>query len=84
MCAMGEDETVEHVVVECGRFERDRRGKWWKWLTELGYNSDERVEKIEGRDGFNCWEYVGVEAEQEMGTKFKERLAHGLYVRGAP
>ena len=46
MCDMGEDESVEHVVVlECEKYERDRMEMMQEILTELGHSWDERVEK---------------------------------------
>ena len=49
MCDMGVDETVEHVVLECVRYERDRNEMMQVVLTELGHNGNERVEKT-GRE----------------------------------
>ena len=45
MCDLGEDETVEHVMLECERYERDRREMMQVVLAELGHNRNERVEK---------------------------------------
>ena len=45
MCDMGEDESVEHVVLGCGMYERFRMEMMQVMLTELGHNWDERVEK---------------------------------------
>ena len=44
MCDMGEDESVEHVVLECEKYERDRMEMMQVILTELGHSWDERVE----------------------------------------
>ena len=49
MCDMGEDESVEHVVLECEKYERDRMEMLQVILTELGHSWDERVEKT-GRE----------------------------------
>ena len=49
MCNMGEDESVEHVVLECEKYERDRMEMMQVILTELGHGWDERVEKT-GRE----------------------------------
>ena len=49
MCDMGEDESVEHVVLECEKYERDRMEMMQVILTELGPSWDERVEKT-GRE----------------------------------
>ncbi|MPC59521.1 hypothetical protein E2C01_053544 [Portunus trituberculatus] len=38
VCDMGEDETVEHVVWECERYERERRKMLQVILTELEHN----------------------------------------------
>ncbi|MPC41948.1 hypothetical protein E2C01_035558 [Portunus trituberculatus] len=42
---MWEDETVEDVVLECEKYERERREMMQVILTELGHNRDERVAK---------------------------------------
>ncbi|MPC65527.1 hypothetical protein E2C01_059664 [Portunus trituberculatus] len=49
MCDMGEDETVEHALLECEKYERDRHEMIQMILSELGHNRDERVEKT-GRE----------------------------------
>ena len=49
MCDMGEDESVEHVVLECEKYERDRMEMMQVILTELRHSWDERVEKT-GRE----------------------------------
>ena len=49
MCDMGEDKSVEHVVLECEKYERDRMEMMQVILTELGHSWDERVEKT-GRE----------------------------------
>ena len=49
MCDMGEDESVEHVVLECEKYERDRMEMMQVILTELGHSWEERVEKT-GRE----------------------------------
>ena len=41
---------MEHVVLECEKYERDRMEMMQVILTELGHRLDERVEKT-GRDG---------------------------------
>ena len=49
MFDMGEDELVEHVVLECEKYERDRMEIMQVILTELGHSWEERVEKT-GRE----------------------------------
>ncbi len=49
MCDMGEDETVEHVVLECAKYARDRYEMMQVVLTELGHTGNDRVEKT-GRE----------------------------------
>ena len=49
MCNMGEDETVEHVVLECEKYDRERREMMRVILLELGCNENELVEKT-GRE----------------------------------
>ena len=38
MCDMGEHESVEHVVLECEKYERDRMEMMQVILTELGHS----------------------------------------------
>ena len=45
---MGEDESVEHVVLECDKYERDRI-EMIASDSDLGHSWDERVEKT-GRE----------------------------------
>ena len=47
MCARGEDETVEHVILECEKYDRDRREMMRVILPELGCRVNEKVEKTE-------------------------------------
>ena len=47
MCARGEDETVEHVILECEKYDRDRREMMGVILPELGCRVNEMVEKTE-------------------------------------
>ena len=49
MCDMGEDETVEHVVLECEKFERDRMEMIRVILTEMGREMNEVIERT-GRE----------------------------------
>ncbi|MPC38231.1 hypothetical protein E2C01_031736 [Portunus trituberculatus] len=49
MCDSGEDETVEHVMLECVKYVRDRYEMIQVVLAELGHNKNERVEKT-GRE----------------------------------
>ena len=43
MCDMGEDETVEHVVLECEMYDRDRMEMMHVILTEMGCEMIERT-----------------------------------------
>ena len=56
-CNMGEDASVEHVVLECEKYERDRVEMMQVILTELEHGLDERVEKT-GREWCCCWDCV--------------------------
>ena len=38
MCDIGEDEFEDHVVLECEKYERDRREMIQEILTQLGHN----------------------------------------------
>merc|ERR1712035_249456 len=49
MCDMGEDETVEHVVLECERYNRERMEMMRVVLVEMGYEANVRVERT-GRE----------------------------------
>ena len=58
MCDMGEDETVEHVVLECDKYDRDRmemmrdsdwNGTWNEWSY---------WKKLEGNGWCCCWDCV--------------------------
>ena len=49
MCDMGENESVEHVVLQCEKYERHRVEMMQVILTELGHSLDERVERT-GRE----------------------------------
>ena len=49
MCDMGENESVEHVVLQCEKYERRRVEMMQVILTELGHSLDERVERT-GRE----------------------------------
>ncbi|MPC68444.1 hypothetical protein E2C01_062646 [Portunus trituberculatus] len=53
MCDMGEDETVEHVVLECVKYARDRNEIMQVVLRELGNVSVEMI-GIKGRNGWCC------------------------------
>ena len=44
-CDMGEDETVEHVILECQRYSRERNEMMQVTLSELGCNVGELLEK---------------------------------------
>ena len=45
MCDMGEDETVEHVVLECEKYNRERIVMMRVVLTEMGCEMNEVMEK---------------------------------------
>ena len=45
MCDMGEDESVEHIFLECEGYERERWEMMQTTLRELGSEVNERVEK---------------------------------------
>ena len=44
---MGEDESLEHGVLKCEKYERDKMEMMQVILTELGHRCDERLEKTE-------------------------------------
>lgn len=45
MCDMGEDETIEHVMLECEKYDRDRIEMMRVIFPELGWDESERMEK---------------------------------------
>ena len=49
MCDREEDETVVHVILECEKYDRERREMMRVILLELGCNENELVEKT-GRE----------------------------------
>ena len=50
-CDMGEDESVEHVVLEYEKYERDRMEMMQVILIELGHNWNESGEDRKGMNG---------------------------------
>ena len=49
MCDMGEDETVEHVILECKKYDHDRMEMMHVILTEMGREMNEVIKKA-GRE----------------------------------
>ena len=49
MCDMGEDETVEHVILKCEKYDHDRMEMMRVILTEMGRQMNE-VFKRTGRE----------------------------------
>ena len=45
MCDMGEDEMVEHVVLECVKYDRDNMEMMRVILTEMGREMNEVIER---------------------------------------
>ena len=80
MCDMGEDESVEHVVLECEKYERDRMGMMQVILTELGHSWDERVEKT-GREWMVLLLGLCKETNERMIEAVKEFLEKMWRVR---
>ncbi|XP_063877492.1 uncharacterized protein LOC135109778 [Scylla paramamosain] len=73
MCDMGEDETVEHVVLECVQYARDRNEMMQVILTELGHDRNERVEKT-GKEWMVLLLGLCREANERMIEAVKEFL----------
>ncbi|MPC86292.1 hypothetical protein E2C01_081115 [Portunus trituberculatus] len=69
MCDLGEDETVEHVILECVKYARDRYEMMQMVLTEQGHNRNERVEKM-GRE----WMVVLLGLKREMNERMIEAV----------
>ena len=42
LCDMGEDESLEHGVLKCEKYERDKMEMMQGILTELGHSWDEK------------------------------------------
>ena len=80
MCDMGEDESVEHVVLECEKYERDRMEMMQVILTELGHRLDERVEKT-GREWMVLLLGLCRETNERMIEAMKEFLEKKWCVR---
>ena len=49
ICDMGEDETIEHVVLECEKYDRDRIKMMGVTLTEMGREMNDVIERT-GRE----------------------------------
>ena len=49
MCDIGEDKTVEHVVLECEKYDHDRMEMMGGILTEMGHKMNEVIERT-GRE----------------------------------
>ncbi|XP_063861501.1 uncharacterized protein LOC135101456 [Scylla paramamosain] len=73
MCDMGEDVTVEHVVLECVKYARDRNEMMQVILTELGHDRNERVEKT-GKEWMVLLLGLCREANERMIEAVKEFL----------
>ena len=81
MCNMGEDETVEHVVLECEKYDRERREMMRVILLELGCNENELVEKT-GREWMVLLLGLCGETTETMIGAVKEYLERMWCVRG--
>ena len=73
MCDMGEDETVEHVVLECERYNRERMEMMRVVLVEMGYEANVRVERT-GREWMVLLLGLCDESTERMITAVKEFL----------
>ncbi|MPC87583.1 hypothetical protein E2C01_082449 [Portunus trituberculatus] len=73
MCDSGEDETVEHVMLECVKYARDRYEMIQVVLTELGHDRNERVEKT-GRE----WMVVLLGLSKETNERIIEAVKEFL------
>ena len=57
MCERGEDETVEHMVLECEKYDCDRMEMMRMILTEIGCEINEVIERT-GKERMVCWDCV--------------------------
>ena len=73
MCDMGVDETVEHVVLECERYYRERMEMMQVVLDEMGYEVNVRVERT-GREWMVLLLGLCDESTERMITAVKEFL----------
>ena len=73
MCDMGEDETVEHVMLECEKYDRDRAEMMRVILPELGCNVNEMVEKT-GKEWMVLLLGLSTETTEVMIAAVKEYL----------
>ncbi|MPC99238.1 hypothetical protein E2C01_094640 [Portunus trituberculatus] len=73
MCDSGEYETVEHVMLECVKYARDRYEMMQVVLTELGHNRSERVEQT-GRE----WRVVLLGPSRETNERMIEAVKEFL------
>jgi len=80
MCDMGEDETVEHVILECEKYGRDRTEMMRVILPELGCNMNEMVEKT-GREWMVLLLGLCRETSEKMIVAVKEYLERMWYAR---
>ena len=57
MYDMGEDEMVEHVVLECVKYARDRNEMMQVVLRELGNNSGDERKGMNGIAAWTVWRH---------------------------
>ena len=73
MCDMGEDETVEHVILECEKYDRDRIEMMRVIFPELGWDESERMEKT-GKEWMVLLLGLSTETTEAMIEAVKEFL----------
>ena len=80
MCDMGEDETVEHVMLECGKYDRERMEMMQVILTEMGCEMNQLVEKT-GREWMVLLLDLCEETTERMIVAVKGFMEKMWYVR---
>ena len=80
MCDMGEDETVEHVVLECEKYDRDRMEMMRVILTEMGREMNEVIART-GREWMVLLVGLCGETSTRMIDVLKEFLEKMWYAR---
>ena len=80
MCDMEENETVEHVVLECEKYDRDKMEMMRVILIEMGHEMNEAIE-ITGRKWMVLLLGLCGETSERMIDAVKEFLEKMWYAR---
>ena len=80
MCDMGEDETVEHVILECEKYNRERMEMMNVVLIEMGCEMNEVIERT-GKEWMVLLLGLCAETNGRMIEAVKEFLERMWYAR---